>query len=202
MKKAIKIFITSIIAVISLITFPGGYGKINESVKTILMDPISATILVGFIVFIVIIVIAIKRTPKQTQNQSNRTTEYDHRRYEVKNLLTATEEKYFAILKHVTPSSFTVYPQINLASIINRVDRHRYQSELFRNIDFAIFDSSNRPVLLIEINDNSHKKQERIERDRKVKEICDRANIPLITFWTEDGASIDKIRRQVLPYCN
>ena len=61
-----------------------------------------------------------------------------------------------------------------------------YINELFKNIDFAIFDKDYKNVLLlIEINDSTHNKINRKDRDLKVKKICNDCNIKLITFYTK-----------------
>ncbi len=139
--------------------------------------------------------------PKEKIKPQTTISTEKEKHYQAKSLLTPTERKYFEAIKLATPNNYIVYPQINLATIIDRVDEHKYQNELYRNIDFAIFDTFNRPVLLIEINDNTHKEPTRIERDRKVKEICKKANIPLITFWTSYGINQEYIKKQIANYC-
>jgi len=50
---------------------------------------------------------------------------------------------------------------------------------------------------LIELNDKSHQNKQRIKRDKKVKNICNKAKIPLICFYTdypnEDNYVINRI---------
>lgn len=51
---------------------------------------------------------------------------------------------------------------------------------------FAIFDKEfSKILLLIELNDNTHNKLNRKDRDLKVKKICNDAGIKLITFYTK-----------------
>ena len=119
-------------------------------------------------------------------------------RYYVKDaLLTATEIKYYNVIRSVIGDDFLVYPQINLASVIDKKGGNNFRNELFRNIDFAIFDYNFRPLVLIEINDNTHFRKDRIERDEKVAVICKKAGIPLITFWVKDGINEDYIAKQL-----
>ena len=123
------------------------------------------------------------------------------KQYEKKKLMTPTEIKFFHAIKNATPKGFVALPQINLATIINRVDEHKYQNELFRNIDFVIFDLETNPIVLIEINDGTHLKQERIIRDKNIKYVCDKAGLPIITFWTQYGIDPDYIKRRIEEYC-
>ena len=104
--------------------------------------------------------------------------------------MTECEKSFFEVIKEIVEPQYTIQPQINLASVIDKEQHTKYRNELFRNIDFGIFDKNYSLVLLIEINDQSHAQPNRIDRDNKVKSICADAGIPLITFWTKYG--IDK----------
>jgi predicted NAD-dependent protein-ADP-ribosyltransferase YbiA (DUF1768 family) len=53
---------------------------------------------------------------------------------------------------------------------------------------------------VIEINDNTHNTKERYIRDMKVKEILDKANLPIITLWTSYGVNYDYIERRLKEY--
>lgn len=119
--------------------------------------------------------------------------------YELKDsLVTKSELKYIEAIKDMLPYKYILQPQINLSSVINRTDNSRYHNELFRNIDAGIFDKETyKPLVLIEINDDSHNNPDRRSRDIKVKMICEEAGIPLITFWTKYGVNVDYINRTV-----
>lgn len=98
-------------------------------------------------------------------------------------------------------SEYRIIPQINLATIIKK-NNGRYINELFKNIDFAIFDKELKNVLLlIELNDSSHNKTNRKDRDLRVKKICNDAGIKLITFYTtypnEKEYVINRIKSQI-----
>ncbi len=61
-----------------------------------------------------------------------------------------------------------IVPQVNLASIIQKVSNSRFNTELFRNIDFGIFSADySKVLLLIELNDESHNNFHRKKRDIK-----------------------------------
>ena len=79
-----------------------------------------------------------------------------------------------------------IVPQVNLASVIQKVSDSRFNTELFRNIDFGIFNADySKLLLLIELNDESHNEYHRKKRDIKVHDICNKAGIKLITFYTK-----------------
>lgn len=115
--------------------------------------------------------------------------QYNKNQYTTKTtLITECENKFYKILKDNFNDKYEIHPQIPLSSIIekHKTFENQYQNELYRIIDFGIFSKDTlKPLLLIEVNDKTHKTKERRERDSKIKEICDIANIELMTFWTD-----------------
>lgn len=109
------------------------------------------------------------------------------KKYRKKKLLTNCELEYKKAIDKYLPAKYKLLPQICLASVVEKLDENKYANELFRIIDFGVFDCNYNLKLLIEINDNTHHNKYRIARDYKVKEICKEAEIPLIIFWTEFG---------------
>ncbi len=100
-----------------------------------------------------------------------------------------------------------IVPQVNLASIIEKVSDSGFHNELFRNVDYGIFSADySKVLLLIELNDDSHNDYKRKQRDVKVKKICDKAGIKLITFYTkysnEKNYVQNRIKEEILPILN
>lgn len=132
-----------------------------------------------------------------TNNTNNVSDTHNTQNPEIKNqnfiyerrasLMTQTEMRYYTAIRSVLSENYILQPQINLASVIIRTDNAHFANELFRNADFGVFDKQYKPILLIEINDNSHNQKNRQARDIKVKNICQEAGIPLVTFWTNKG---------------
>ncbi len=96
-----------------------------------------------------------------------------------------------------------IVPQVNLASIIQKVSNSRFNTELFRNIDFGIFSADySKVLLLIELNDESHNNFHRKKRDIKVHEICNKAGIKLITFYTKYSNEKEYVKGRILKELN
>ena len=144
------------------------------------------------VVFLAIIYVALKGNGKKRENgnddndynkaDSSRAKKEIH--YHKKEFLTFNEKKFIETLSKLSNHDLLVFPQINLATVIKKESNLRYQSELYRNIDFGIFDNEYNLQLLIELNDTSHKRGDRYERDLKVRNIVSQAGIKLITFYT------------------
>lgn len=118
--------------------------------------------------------------------------------YELKaSLVTKTEMDYLDGIKKVLPENCLVQAQANLASFIRKTDGSRFQNELYRNVDFIITDLSYRPLIVIEINDQTHLTEERRARDRKVGLICEEAGIPVIKLWTSYGVNLEYIQKRI-----
>ena len=148
------------------------------------MDFIYGLIGLGVISSIVYLIIK-KFKPKNNSKNKNQSSQV---KYQSKQLMSKYEKNFYEILSKNFAQDYIIMPQVNLASIIEKIKDFptQYQNELYRNIDFGIFDkNSMKPLLLIEINDKTHNQPDRIKRDLKVKEICNQANIKLITFYTK-----------------
>lgn len=114
-----------------------------------------------------------------------------------KTLITANEQQYFTALRELVPEGYCVFPQINLATFLEKTDDSSFHNELFRNVDFLVTDAAFAPRIVIEINDPSHREYNRRKRDIKVLEICEEAGIPLITLWTNYGVNRDYIKGRI-----
>jgi hypothetical protein len=121
--------------------------------------------------------------------------------YKSKELMTEVEKSFFHKLSRLIGEGYIIQPQVNLATIIKKESEIPYQNELYRNIDFGIFKKeSYKLLLLIELNDNSHNSYKRVQRDKKVKEICTEAEIPLITFWLNMPNTDEYVLNRVSSY--
>lgn len=145
-----------------------------------------------FLTIIVIISILIAIIIKLIKNiniiyLSEKSPTLSDKLYSQKNFMTNIEKYFYDIFVTLEQElNIKIHPQINLATIINKNSQNKYRTELFRNIDFAIFDKDyNKILLLIEINDNTHNQKNRIIRDKKVEQILQIANIKLIKFYTK-----------------
>lgn len=112
-------------------------------------------------------------------------------------LLSRSEMGFYEILKSLFADKYLILPQVALVSVVDKLTQTSYRNELFRIIDFCLADKETyAPLLLIELNDSSHNRADRIERDRKVAQICESARMPLITIQTSeinDTALIKKL---------
>lgn len=137
---------------------------------------------------------------KPTAPNQEPTDENNKISYKKKQYLSRTELKFFANIKELEKYAVIV-PQVNLASVIQKTGEYKWQNELYRNIDFGIFDKNYNLLLLIELNDSTHAQPNRKRRDARVKDICDKAGVKLMTFYTnkpnEKGYVLSRISEAI-----
>lgn len=170
------------------------------------IGPIGTIVVFIFIIMISAILAVLVKSNDKTQpkkhspGQQTKQPQHKKQRYIPKKLMTKPEIEYGNIIRKVLPNGYRLFPQICLASILNKTTDNYYVSELFRIIDFVIFDLEYNPVLLIEINDKSHHQKKRIKRDFKIMELCEEAKLPLIRFWMEYGINENYIKEKINEY--
>lgn len=121
-------------------------------------------------------------------------------RYERKcTMLTRPEYNFLLKLREIAPHKYEVVPQVALVNVIDKKTNTSYRNELFRVCDYCFVDRDTfEPLLLVELNDRSHLRADRQQRDAKVAAICADARLPLVTFWLDGDLGFETVRRTVL----
>ncbi|MCL2847673.1 MAG: DUF2726 domain-containing protein [Firmicutes bacterium] len=117
-------------------------------------------------------------------------------------ILSKPERIFYEQLKNIIDTRvYDIFPQIALVSVIDKLTLASYRNELFRIADFCIVDKrTSEPLLLIELNDASHYKSERKARDEKVKDLCARAGIDIVTFSLEEATDTHFVSKTIRAY--
>lgn len=115
-----------------------------------------------------------------------------------KQMITRPEYDFLLLLRQINPNKYEVVPQVALINVIDKVTNTSYRNELFRVCDYCFVDKDTfEPLLLVELNDRSHLRADRQDRDAKVAAICSAAKLPLVTFWLDGDLSYSTVRRTV-----
>ncbi len=102
-------------------------------------------------------------------------------------LMSESEKILYANLLVAVGKEYDIFPQIALLSLVDKITQASYRNELFRIVDFAVCNrTSGAPMLVIELNDASHNREDRKARDEKVKCILERAGLPLLTLTLDE----------------
>ena len=99
--------------------------------------------------------------------------------------LSAGELRFYHVVKPLVPDGFSLIAKVNQADLFyvqrpnenkgarNKIDR--------KHVDFVICESSSmQPALAIELDDSSHNRKDRIERDAFVNQVFKTAGLPLL----------------------
>ncbi len=102
-------------------------------------------------------------------------------------LMSKAERSFFGVLEQVTDSSkYYIFPQVSLSNLVT-VEKGTGSYQAFRNkvdrksIDFVLFEKNMiSPILALELDDSSHGREDRQERDAFVDEVLAKAGLPLL----------------------
>ncbi len=151
-----------------------------------------ATIVGGVLALIGAVGVIYRRAPKTEKVKLN--SEYERK----SSLVTRPELEFLRALRQINPDKYEVIPQVALVNVIDKKTNTSYRNELFRVCDYCFVDKTTfEPLLLVELNDSSHKRADRAYRDEKVAAICDDAGLPLVTFWMADELTPTQVKRAV-----
>ncbi len=131
---------------------------------------------------------------------------YDYRVY--KPLFTPGEYQFYEVLKDVVGDKALIFGQVRVSDIVNPVrglsssDRQCALNRIhMKHFDFVLCDKKDSRVLcVIELNDETHKRKDRRERDEFLKHVCDSAGLKLFSTKTKSSYPKDVLRDALKPY--
>lgn len=154
-------------------------------------------ILLIFKVGINALVTLIKKSRKQKKQNS---PSYERQRF----LLTPGELKFYRALKVAVGNDYQIMCQVNLSQIIqtrpmNPSERQTAFNKISRKVlDFVLCDSRNLAIIAaIELDDSSHNRKDRIDRDKFLNEAMEDAGVPLIRFQARSSYTADQITQKI-----
>ena len=102
-------------------------------------------------------------------------------KYFATSLMNDNEQIFFKQLLNIFKNKYYIFPQVCLMAYINTLSIETKQ-ELYRFPDFLICDKKFQPIIVLELNGESHKQQYTKLRDKSVKSILQSCKIPLLQF--------------------
>ena len=155
----------------------------GEEINRILSWSISMIILIGM-VYIFKGIGKIKQA--EDSNENNSQIEKSQYKYYAKSyVMTSRENECFKILNEIFSSKWFVVPQVHLSALLDYRVKGQNWNAAFRHIngksvDFVLIGKESYKVICaIELDDSTHNKPERKERDVEIERIFNQARIPL-----------------------
>jgi len=154
-----------------------------------------------FIGVIIVLLIIFKRflDERTLEKAAKSPTIYQYERKH--HIMTGAEADFFDTLVQTVGDTYHVFPQVHLSAILNHTVKGQTWDAAFKHIngksvDFVLCDKDNlKPVLAIELDDWTHGRDDRRQRDAEVDRIFAGADLPLIHFTDYrklDSSSITK----------
>lgn len=124
-----------------------------------------------------------------------------------KALFTPAERSFYGVLKQAVGDQYDVFGKVRVADVLtpkrgmNRSDWQRAFNKISaRHFDFVLCDKASLAVqVVIELDDSSHNKTNRIERDEFVNKAAEGAGLRIIRFPAKATYTIQAIQDTVLP---
>ena len=154
------------------------------------------------ILIILIIIMIIERyldkkyakNVNEISKQENYKKMYSKKEY----LLTREELKFFKLIKIITDKyNLNLFTQVALYEIINTKEIKYFNKIRNKTIDFVITDVNSKIKLCIELDDTTHIKENRQQRDKFLEELFEQLNIKLIRIPVQNYYNLKDIEEKI-----
>lgn len=153
------------------------------------------------ILIIIIILLAINTFLNKftIADKNDNNTNYNNDSYERKEyLMTKNELKFYKQLKKITDKlELTIFAQVSLYQVIRNKNFKDFNKIKSKSIDFVITENNGKIKMCIELDDKSHNKNNRIERDNFINEIFNQANIKLLRIPVQDFYNLENLELKI-----
>lgn len=146
-----------------------------------------------FVIIVLLLEKLLKKEPEKNLKEEN-INNYSKKEY----LLTQNELKFYKLLKTITDKlELTLFCQVALYEIINAKDYKDFNKIKSKSIDFVITEKNCKIKLCIELDDETHKRQDRIERDSFINDIFKNTNTKLLRIKTQNYYNLEELEKQI-----
>jgi Protein of unknown function (DUF2726) len=120
-------------------------------------------------------------------------------------LLTPTEKAFLVVLEQIVGDRFHIELQVQLSHIVAPLDAnkhfvnyHDFNRIKAKSIDFVLYDKDYKPYLAIELDDYTHLRADRVERDNFVDEVMKSVGLNIIHIPVAYSYDIQYLTKQIL----
>lgn len=117
-------------------------------------------------------------------------------------ILTPAERECFNALLAVVGNEYYIFAQVHLSALVNQKYAAQNRNAAFwhingKSVDFVLCDKAGVSRLAIELDDRSHERPDRQERDAEVERILKGAGIPLLRLENHGIINIEELSQKV-----
>lgn len=119
-------------------------------------------------------------------------------------LITRAEHEFFDILEDILGDNYHIFTQVHLPTILDHKTVGQNWKAAFshingKSVDFVVCDKAYiKPLLAIELDDKTHEREDRIERDSIVENMLKEAGMPLLRFQNSGSFNKEEVKKLVL----
>lgn len=158
------------------------------------------------LLLVLLLVLVVGAFLKLIPHSGGETAKFPYRR--VDSLFSPAERSFLGVLDRVVGRNARIFGKIRVEDVIetrkglspserqsarNRISSKHFDFVLCTNDDVS-------PICAIELNDSSHQRKNRQERDEFLTKACDAAGLPLIKVSAKSGYVVDELRQLLAPY--
>ena len=149
------------------------------------MDPSLIAFLLSFIIIVAVVGLIIQKSTYTGNRKSQVIKKSTYRYFAKSSIMTQRESVLFKQLNDMLGSKWYVVPQVHLSALLNHKIKGQNWNAAFKHIngksvDYVLLSKETmKPVCAVELDDSSHYRDDRIERDMEVERIFADAKIPL-----------------------
>lgn len=151
-----------------------------------------------FFIFIVVAIIIVWII-KEYWRGEEKNLPYFKRNY----LLSKAESSFFRILEQATENKYYIFPQIRISNLLYVRTKgrsyYRFLNKIkYKSVDFVLTDKDYlNPLLAIELDDSTHNRNDRMERDDFVEHAFYDADFPLLRIEYSLTYDIPKLKARI-----
>lgn len=158
-----------------------------------------------YLILIIILVIIITVLEKKINNVNSNNekvdfsvTNYNEKYEKVDYLLTKNELKFYRILKQVTNKlGYSLFCQVALYEIVKSKNYKDFNKIKSKSIDFVITQENCKILLCIELDDTSHERNNRIERDNFINQLFKDLDIKLLRIQLQNFYNMEELENKI-----
>lgn len=136
-----------------------------------------------------------KNTEKNVEsNAIDYSTLYQKKDY----ILTQNELKFYKLLKYITDkSNLIIFTQVSLYEILKAKNYSDFNRIKSKSIDFVITDINSKVKICIELDDPTHIREDRQQRDKFINELFRQLDIKLIRVPVQNYYNMQEIEQKI-----
>ena len=117
--------------------------------------------------------------------------------------LSLSELSFYKVLKQAVAERGVICPKVSLSDVLfvkqgSRSDRQVYFNKISRkHVDYIVCDEKMQILFGVELDDSTHNRADRVERDKFLEKAFDAAQIPLIRIKNKNFYTLSEVKEKV-----